>query len=173
MAIKSKAWVDLDEKLIEADLRKFSEICCETIAKEAAAQINRFAYEQMFGYYGEYKPDIYERTEQMLIDSHKEYYAHHGNVYEGGIEINSAFTNHKPKGITEEEIYDEVWIMGGHGWTHFKYGDIDKWRYNQGETDRLLTLKQKAYSKETKQKLLSLGIKKARNRNNGYSILKF
>ena len=176
MKIKLQPDVKIDAKAIEADIRKFVDVCCSTIAKEATDLINKFAFQEMVEYYNEYDPYYYDRTYQIILQSYRPYWSHTGSSYEGGIIINSNFTDHQPKGITESQIYDEVWEKGRHGWERIKYasasGNVDYWRPIQGEVDRIGRLKQQAYSTKTKQFLIDKGIKAARNVG-GYSILKF
>ena len=104
--------------------------------------------------------------------SYQKFFANTGNVYEGGIMINSAFTNHeKGKSYTEEDIYNDVWIKGIHGYEKVGYDDNVYWREIQGLPDRINRIKRKAYSRDFKRELLSKGFEKAKAQS--YSILKF
>ena len=177
MKVNIKPDVILNEKAITKDIEKFARTCATTIVEEASESIKKFAYEQMVGYYDEYDPRIYVRTNQMIDSSYKPFTTTTGNIYEGGIIINSENTNHK-RGIrkngeeyTEEEIYDNVWIKGSHGWEFVGYGDNAYWREINGLPDRINRLKRKAYSRDFKRKLLSKGFEKAKSQS--YSILKF
>ena len=177
MKVKLNSDVIMNEKAIAKDLEMFAKTCATTIVEEAAKSIKEFAYKQMVGYYDEYDPRIYVRTNQMRDSSYKPFTTTTGNIYEGGVIINSENTNHK-RGIrkngeeyTEEEIYDNVWIRGSHGWEFVGYGDNAYWREINGLPDRINRLKRKAYSRDFKRKLLSKGFEKAKSQS--YSILKF
>lgn len=172
MKVNIKPEVILNEKAIMQDIEKFARTCATTIVEEAAESIKKFAYEQMVGYYGEYEPREYERTDQMLNTSYKPFTTTMGEIYEGGIIINSSNTNHeKGKNYTEEDIYNDVWIKGIHGHEKVGYGDNVYWREIQGLPDRINRIKRKAYSRDFKRELLSKGFEKAKAQS--YSILKF
>lgn len=190
MKVNIKSDVILNEKAITQDIEKFARTCATTIVEEAAESIKKFAYEQMLGYYGEYDPREYERTYQMLNTSYKPFTTIMGEIYEGGIVINSSNTNHKRgyyitddnkigRGdislreplINEEYIYDNVWIKGIHGYEKVGYGDNAYWREIRGLPDRINRIKRKAYSRDFKRELLSKGFEKAKAQS--YSILKF
>lgn len=191
MKVKINSDVIINEKGITEDLEKFAENCATAIVEEAAQLIKKFAYKQMVGYYGEYDPRIYKRTKQMLKSSYKPFVVTTGDIYEGGVIINSENTNHKrgyyvideneigygkKKGliepsIKEEYIYDNVWIKGSHGYENVGYGENIYWREIQGVPDRINKLKREAYSKEVKERLLSKGMNKAKSQS--YSILNF
>ena len=172
MKVNIKPDVILNEKAITQDIEKFAKICAMTIIDEAQNQLDKFAFGEMAEYYMEYEPRIYDRTGQMGDMSYQKFFANTGNVYEGGIMINSAFTNHeKGKSYTEEDIYNDVWIKGIHGYEKVGYGDNVYWREIQGLPDRINRLKRKAYSRDFKRELLSKGFEKAKAQS--YSILKF
>lgn len=177
MKVKVNPNVIINEKKINDDLEKFAKICATTIVEEAAQMIARFARKQMSGYYTEYYPRIYDRTDQMIDASYKPFTSFNRGIYEGGVLIDSGNTNHKRgrrkngEEYTEEEIYDNVWIKGTHGWEMVGYGDNVYWREILGTPDRINKLKREAYSKRVKEKLLSLGINKAKSQS--YSILNF
>ena len=185
MKVNIKPDVILNEKAIMQDIEKFARTCATTIVEEAQNQLDKFAFGEMAEYYMEYEPRLYDRTGQMGDLSYQKFFANTGNVYEGGIMINSAFTNHD-KGFrlisnddgtkirqpyTEEEIYDNVWIKGSHGYEKVGYGENAYWREIQGLPDRINRLKRKAYSRDFKRELLSKGFEKAKAQS--YSILKF
>lgn len=172
MKVKVNSNVIINEKKINDDLEKFANICATTIIEEAAQMIARFARKQMSGYYTEYYPRIYDRTDQMINASYKPFTSSGRGVYEGGVIINSENTNHKRgKSFSEEDLYDNVWIKGIHGYENIKYNDVYYWKEIQGMPDRINKLKRAAYSKGVKEKLLSLGINKAKSQS--YSILNF
>lgn len=172
MKVNIKPEVILNEKAIMQDIEKFARTCAMTIIDEAQNQLDKFAFGEMAEYYMEYEPRIYDRTGQMGDMSYQKFFANTGNVYEGGIMINSAFTNHeKGKSYTEEDIYNDVWIKGIHGQEKVGYGDNVYWREIQGLPDRINRIKRKAYSRDFKRELLSKGFKKAKAQS--YSILKF
>jgi hypothetical protein len=185
MKVNIKPDVILNEKAIMQDIEKFARTCATTIVEEAAESIKKFAYEQMVGYYDEYDPRIYIRTDQMKNSSYKTFTTTTGNIYEGGVIINSENTNHE-RGTrfgggeyTEEEIYDNVWIKGSHGYEivgtkgtpYNGWNDTRHWREIQGLPDRINRIKRKAYSRDFKRELLSKGFEKAKAQS--YSILKF
>lgn len=185
MKVRLNSDVIMNEKAITKDIEKFARTCAMTIIQEAAKTIKKFAYEQMVGYYDEYDPRIYERTNQMKDSSYKPFIIITGKTYEGGVIINSSHTNHQ-KGTrfngekyTEEEIYDDVWIKGSHGFeivgnkptAENGWNDTRHWREIQGLPDRINRLKRKAYSRDFKRELLSKGFEKAKAQS--YSILKF
>ncbi len=177
MKVRLNSDVIMNEKAITKDIEKFARTCALTIIQEAAKSIKKFAYEQMVDYYDEYDPRIYVRTNQMKNSSYKPFITITGKTYEGGVIINSSHTNHikgKRKNgeeYTEEEVYDDVWIKGIHGWELVGYGDNAYWREISGLPDRINRLKRKAYSRDFKRKLLSKGFEKAKSQS--YSILKF
>ncbi len=190
MKVKINSDVIMNEKGLEKDIKKFAETCAITIVEEAAKLIKKFAYNQMIGYYSEYDPRIYIRTDQMKNTSYKPFVITKGNVYEGGVIINSSNTNHRrgyyvtdenkrgsgdinlrEPSIKEEYIYDNVWIKGSHGWEKVGYGENTGWHEIQGTPDRINKLKRAAYSKEVKNKLLAEGMRKAKSQS--YSILNF
>lgn len=172
MKVNIKPDVILNEKAITQDIEKFARTCATAIVEEAAESIKKFAYEQMLGYYGEYDPRIYERTNQMKDSSYKPFIIITGKTYEGGVIINSSHTNHqKGKNYTEEDIYNDVWIKGIHGYEKVGYGENAYWREIQGLPDRINRIKRKAYSRDFKRELLSKGFEKAKAQS--YSILKF
>lgn len=190
MKINVNSDVIINEKNLEKDIKKFAETCATTIVEEASNLIKRFAFDQMVGYYGEYDPRRYKRTKQMLKASYKPFVITTGEIYEGGVIINSNNTNHKrgyyitddnKKGygditlrepsIKEEYIYDNVWIKGSHGYENVGYGENIYWREITGVPDRINKLKRKAYSQEFKNKLLAKGMRKAKSQS--YTIINF
>ena len=87
MKVKVNPNVIINEKKINDDLEKFAEVCATTIIEEAAQMIARFARKQMSGYYTEYYPRIYDRTDQMIDASYKPFTSSGRGVYEGGVII--------------------------------------------------------------------------------------
>ena len=154
--IKIKPEISLSIQGIESDLKKFGETYATTIVEEAQRVITKFAKEQMVGYYGEYDPRIYDpRTNQMLNSSYKPFTDHLGNIYEGGVIINSENTEHERGSdkFSESDLYDMVWIKGIHGWEIVGYYPNYRWREIKGNPftpDRLNRLKNKAYGNELK-----------------------
>lgn len=177
MKVKINSDVIMNEKDIKKDIEKFAKTCALTIVQEASRLIKKFAYKQMIGYYDEYEPRIYDRTNQMRDLSYKPFIICTGKIYEGGVIIHSGHTNHirgtRKNGdeYSEEEIYDNVWIKGSHGWEKIGYGENTSWHEIQGIPDRINKLKRAAYSKEVKNKLLAKGMRKAKSQS--YSILNF
>lgn len=177
MKVRINSNVILNEKAITKDIEKFAKTCAITIVEEAANFIKKFAFDQMVGYYDEYDPQLYVRTEQMLKSSYKPFVVTIGDTYEGGVIINSENTSHirgkraNGEEYTEEEIYDNVWIKGSHGWEKVGYGQNSHWEKISGLPDRINRLKRKAYSRDFKRDLLNKGMAKAKSQS--YSILKF
>ena len=172
MKIKINPDVVLDEKTIINDIEKFTKTCAMTIIEEAQNQLDKFAFGEMAEYYLEYEPIFYDRTGQMGDLSYQKYMTIKGTIYEGGIFINSAFTNHeKGEEYTEEYIYNDVWIKGIHGRKRVGRGGKAHWREIKGLPERMNRIKKKAYSENFKNKLLAKGIAKAKSQS--YSILKF
>ena len=175
MSISAQPHVEINIEGIMADLEKFGRVYCQTVAKKAIKLIDEFAYNQMIKYYGEYSPRIYDRTNQMRDVSHKPHYQEYGRIYEGGIDIHSSFTNHMPKGISEEEIYEQVWVEGIHGYEKRGY-PVSTWYPITGNPYvpyRIDIVKKKAYSSKTLEYLKAEGLKEALKYKNGYTILKF
>lgn len=177
MKVRLNSEVIMNDKAITKDIEKFARTCAMTIIQEAAKSIKKFAYEQMVDYYDEYDPRIYVRTNQMKDSSYKPFITITGKMYEGGVIINSSHTNHSRgtrkngEEYTEEEVYDNVWIKGIHGWEFVGYGDNAYWREISGLPDRINRLKRKVYSRDFKRSLLNKGFEKAKSQS--YSILKF
>ena len=177
MRAKINSEVIINEKAIQNDLNKFAKICATTIIEEGISLIMKFATKEMAGYYSEYEPYEYERTYQMYLESFMPFRSFKDNIYEGGINIDAFFTNHKPRGkkFTEEDLYDNVWIKGSHGREIVGYKS--EWQDSRhfqeilGTPDRLNRLKKKIYSNTIKNKLLEKGMKKAKSQS--YSILEF
>lgn len=103
---------------LEDDLRKMSEIFCNTVITKAADKITEFAEDQMYEFYAEYTPLIYNRTNQMGKSSYQKYINSEDDIYQGGIEIDSGFTSHPDVGFNngEDQIYINVWDLGIHGY---------------------------------------------------------
>lgn len=179
MAIKSKDGVELDVQKIESDLRKFTDIYCQEFARQGSIMISEFAFKEMLGYYGEYDPRLYVRTNNMLLFSHLPYQEKRGNIYMGGVDISSNNTSSNDfshirgsENFTEDDLYNMVWIQGYHGYEKVGYPNSHLVPII-GKADRLQNLKNKAYSKTTKEKASRKGMKAALDARNGYSILKF
>lgn len=160
MKLKVKANVNINENDIFNDLKKFADTYGKVFMWEAADIIADFAFKQMSEYYDEYTPKYYSRSFLMMFFSYKKYQVHSGNTYEGGILIDSSFTNHEldSEYYTEDYIYSDVWIKG-------KHGD------NKGKADRFGRLKKKAFSKGTMSKLDKIAMKTAKSQS--YSIINF
>ena len=177
MRIKINPNVIINEEAIINDIRKFTKTCAMTVVEEAQVQLEKFAFGEMAEYYTEYEPYIYIRTGQMGDLSYQTFMSNTGNMYEGGIIINSVFTEHERgvrrngKEYTEEEIYEDVWVKGKHGGEMVGYGKNKHWRETLGVPNRINRLKEKAYSADFKNKLLAKGMAKAKSQS--YSILKF
>lgn len=103
---------------LEDDLRKMGEIFCNTVVTKAADKITEFAEDQMYEFYAEYTPLVYDRTDQMRKSSYQKYIDSTDDIYQGGVEINPNFTSHPDIGFDngEEQIYTNVWDLGIHGY---------------------------------------------------------
>ena len=90
----------------------------------------------------------------MLKSSYKPFVVTTGDVYEGGVIINSENTSHirgtraNGEEYTEEEIYDNVWIKGTHGYEKVGYGTNSHWEELIGLSDRINKLKKNYWLKE-------------------------
>ena len=135
----------VDDGALEADIKKIHETFCQTVIERAIPIIEKFAIQEMEGYYDEYDPEydrreeegnppmyIYDRTDQMRNKSFQQFTKVNGKIYQGGIEFDPSATKHmggykrgsdKPSkpGITEEQIYTSVWDLGYHGRTSYTY----------------------------------------------------
>lgn len=133
----------INDSDLENDIKKIHETFSQTVIEEATTVIEKFANQEIEGYYGEYDPEYerreeegnppdyyYIRTDQMHNDSYKRFTDTKGKYRQGGIEFNPSETKHtggyrrgqeKPTkpGITEEQIYTSVWDLGYHGRTSF------------------------------------------------------
>ena len=176
MSISIKPKVEIDIKAIEADLFVFAETFCSTVALEAVSMIKDFAFHEMIEYYNEYDPYVYIRTFKMRDHSYKKHYEKINNGFEGGIDIHSSNTYHPDKHISEEQIYEKVWVEGSRAIDKIQYrsaknGDVAFFRKMQGEPYRIDNVKRKAYSNDTIQQLIAKGMKAALRQK--YSILRF
>ena len=172
--------VDLNDAAITNDLQLFFDTFSKTAIREASFEIEKFAKKEMAGYYNEYSPEYYERTGQMRDWSYKRYAINVGGKYrEGGVAILPGFTNHEPKGISEEEIYESVWDLGLHGRrvNHLRhYGDYlspvaKDPVYIQGEPNRFGKIEKMVASDQFQNKMFNLGVEAAMKQK--YSVLRF
>lgn len=135
----------VDDGALEADLKKIQETFCQTVVERAIPIIEKFAIQEIEGYYDEYDPEydrreeegnppayFYIRSDQMRNKSFQQFTEINGKTYQGGIEFDPSATKHmggykrgsdKPSkpGITEEQIYTSVWDLGYHGRTSYTY----------------------------------------------------
>ena len=117
------------EHVLYNDLKKFGDVFCETIVKNATPKIKEFADKEIAGYYAEYHPEYYKRTNQMKTKSFKPFTIT-GSKYEGGIKFDSSYTHHhggfypkwgspnpgfKDVEDQEQQIFQSVWDLGLHG----------------------------------------------------------
>ena len=171
--------VDLNDAAITNDLQLFFDTFSKTTIREASFEIEKFAKKEMAGYYNEYDPEYYQRTGQMRDWSYKKFHFRKGNFREGGVAILSGFTNHEPKGISEEEIYESVWDLGLHGRrvNHLRhYGDYlspvaKDPVYIQGEPNRFGKIEKMVASDQFQNKMFNLGVEAAMKQK--YSVLRF
>lgn len=161
--------VTINDKAIINDIKTFYEAFAQAATQEAANRIEKFAQQEMNGYYNEYEPDYYDRTWQMLNSSYRKYNGRFASVYEGGVIINPGFTNHSPRGkdFSEEDIYINVWDKGIHGGEYRGRN----YEYIQGEPDRFGKIESKVYSDKFKKEVFDVGIKTAMEQK--YSVLRF
>lgn len=178
---------------LEADIKKMRETFCKTITQKAAERIEKFAAKEMEGYYDEYEPTYYKRTNQMYNDSYKQFLPNpEGNIYRGGIEIDSSFTEHHNgfidnlkdiKGdfqsmkFSEEDIYTSVWDKGWHGKQSSHHTGITRytsWTETtifHGMPHRFDRVKQKASTSSFFNSLERSGLAAVKRQK--YSVLKF
>ena len=159
--------VTINDKAIINDIKTFYETFAQAATQEAANRIEKFAQQEMNGYYNEYEPDYYDRTWQMLSSSYKKYSGRFASVYEGGVIINPGFTNHSPRGITEEEIYENVWDKGIHGGEYRGRNYVNI----QGEPNRFGKIESIVGSDKFKKEMFDIGMEAAMGQK--YSVLRF
>lgn len=174
---------------LEEDIKKIHETFCQTVVKSAIPKIKSFALTEMEGYYAEYTPRFYDRTNKMRYESYQEYEDNKGKVYKGGIIIDSSFTEHEGlryKGydsesygspnITEDEIYTNVWDRGSHGFyatyktriSGIYMSDVSEFI---GKPHRFESLKKKVSSDKFLNRLKNSGISAVQKQK--YSVLRF
>lgn len=156
--------------MLENDLNTFYRIWGETCATEAESRIKQFAQEEMEAYYGEYDPIVYiPRTNQMKNSSYTPFREKTDCYYTGGVLINfeSPTTNHEPRGISEEAIYDLVWERGKHYIGGSTY--TGKRKYVGSGINHYKAIQERAYA--IKEEINEIGLRKAREGK--YSILSF
>lgn len=171
--------VDINNAAVIQDLNKFYLTFAQAATKEAATRIEKFARQEMIGYYTEYSPEQYERTMQMYNHSFKKFNYRGKNAYEGGIFVNANFTDHEPKGITEQEIYESVWDYGLHGRfvnVFHHYGEylttvIKDPVYIQGEPNRFEKIENQVASAAFQNEMFQIGVNAAMKQK--YSVLRF
>ncbi len=176
------------DKDLESDIKLIKETFCQTVTEKAVKRIFKFAQQEMREYYKEFNPpEVYVRTGDMQNNSFKEYRQTKGNIYQGGIEIDSSFTKHyggflkegelTEPGLTEEEIYTSVWDLGLHGRTktYIHSGDHyvtdETFKYKQGKPHRFNRISQKASTQEFLNTLEHAGLSAVTKQK--YSVLKF
>lgn len=171
--------VKINDAAIVNDLNTFYNAFATTATIQASKKIEKFAQKEMSGYYSEYDPEYYDRTGQMRNHSFKRFAVKAGNVREGGILVNPGFTNHEPKGITESEIYENVWDLGLHGRrvNHLRhYGEYlspvaSDPVYIQGEPNRFGKIEEMIASGDFQNEMFQLGLNAAMKQK--YSVLRF
>lgn len=160
------------------DLELFYMTFARTAIGKAADQIEKFAQREMAGYYNEYDPEYYERTGQMRDLSYAKFKRGFGKRrYEGGIITRAGFTDHTPKGITEEEIYENVWDLGIHGVRanrHYDYKtrkSYSTYENIQGEPNRFGKIEEMVADSNFQNQMFKLGLDAAMKQK--YSVLRF
>ena len=106
-------------KKIDSDIMKFARAFGKAIVARATVEINEYAIKALYdSYYSQYNPTYYQRTEQMLFNSYERFMVTSDTRCEGGIRIKNkgVFYNLGGRNITTEEIIDNVWMRGSHGW---------------------------------------------------------
>ena len=170
----------LNERLLEADIRKYANVYCQAAAEEAMYKIWSFAHQQMKEYYGEYSGRYYtteDRTNQELNQSYHIFKEFAHGTYRGGIIFDNDLVSHALNRGTVDEDYIEnmVWTLGYHGYElegyKGKYGDKRTWEAIAGTPDRLGLVKEYRDSEELKTIALQAGNRKARSQK--YNILQF
>ena len=169
--------VKFNSNALVRDLELFNRIFGSTVIKEATSKIFSFAQQEIAGYYEEYDPNYYNRTDQMRNHSFQQFKIKRGDTYfEGGIIFRPAFTNHENAGITEEQIYETVWDKGWHGrgtfYTRNSEGRNERNNgYIEGEPERFSKIEKMVGSSQFQSALYDLGMEAAMKKS--YSILKF
>jgi len=168
--------VKFNSAALVRDLELFNRAFGETVIRAATSKIYSFAQQEIAGYYGEYEPDYYNRTDQMRNRSFQRFQIKRGNMYEGGIIFRPAFTNHENAGITEEQIYETVWDKGWHGkgtfYTRNSEGRNERNSgYIEGEPERFSKIEKMVESPQFQDALFEQGMEAAMKRS--YSVLKF
>lgn len=182
MKIDLKCSLVMDMKGIDDDLKKFRDAFGITVAKKATQMIYKFAQEEIAGYYGEYPPIMYTREneapDQMKNYSFAPYTGMLSNkgIYEGGIIFDPGFVDHVVRGISEEQIFENVWDLGVHGRhatfkMHSGNAYLSTVEIIQGTPNRFGAIVEKVNSDSFKKDLINAGFKAARQQK--YSILKF
>lgn len=165
--------VEINDSAITQDLQKFYSAFAKAATKEAANRIEKFAQIQMNGYYNEYNPEYYERTMQMHDHSYKKFNMNGGNIYEGGVFVNSSFTLHENRDddFTEEDIYTNVWEKGIHGWrsipTRLGWEPV----IIQGKPDRFGEIEKEVQKTSFQNEMFQIGVNAAMKEK--YSVLRF
>lgn len=135
----------INDSALENDLKLMQETFCKTVIERAIPTIEKFAAQEIEGYYEEYDPKYaereeegnppdyyYIRTNQMMDKSFQRFSITEGKTYQGGIEFDPSETKHtggyrrgaktpSEPGLTEEQIYTSVWDLGYHGRTSYTY----------------------------------------------------
>lgn len=180
---------------LEADIKALHEAFCKAVTERAATNIEKFARIEMEDYYTEIHekpshPIYYKRTKDMLNNSYKPFQEEDGDIYSGGIDIDSEFTTHEhgfngnppgcvtPAGFDEEEIYTSVWVKGFHGRRRKYHKGATRYtswwsgaKIIEGKPDRLGHLEEKASSPGFINSLKNAGMSAIQKQN--YSVLKF
>ena len=169
------SYVNIDTSILKADITKFAKTYCEAVQNLAVEEATTLAKAAMESYYGAYEPFYYDpRTNQMKEKSFKSYKEKIGNSYRGGIEINSDFTNHQPKGVEESDIYNFVWEEGIHGFEYFRTGDKHNRQpiYGKGEPkNRYDEIDRKLHSPSKKREISEKAMATAKR--GAYTMLRF
>lgn len=175
---------------LEADIKTLHETFCKAVTERAATNIEKFARYEMEDYYFEIPnhPIYYKRTKDMLNKSFKSFQEEEGDIYSGGIDIDSGFTTHEhgfngnppgcvtSAGFDEEEIYTSVWVKGYHGrkrtysW-HSGKQYFSETKIIDGKPDRLGHLEEKVSSASFIDSLKNAGLSAIQKQK--YSVLKF
>ena len=107
---------------LEADIKALHEAFCKAVTERAATNIEKFARIEMEDYYTEIHekpshPIYYKRTKDMLNNSYEPFQEEDGDIYSGGIDIDSGFTTHEhgfngnPPGCVTSAGFDEEEII--------------------------------------------------------------
>lgn len=116
--------MELNEKALQKDIKKYLKTYAEAYCKQAAKEITQMASYAIQKFYDDYTPRYYNRTDDLLKNSYSPYYHDNGKAIYGGVRISSAnMQPYKGAGISQYEIASTAWLDGLHGFRHHNPSD--------------------------------------------------